>query len=94
MWKEFFDFVSPMKLKGIASVANIGDDANWCGHPFSQANWYAFGRLAWNPSLSAEEIAQEWQHTDSLLNVQLENAKEWRDTCLKYFQTFSKMEIQ
>ena len=60
MWKEFFDFVSPMKLKGIAGVANIGDDANWCGHPFSQANWYAFGRLAWNPSLSAEEIAHEW----------------------------------
>ena len=37
---------------------------------------------------------QEWQHTDSLLNVQLENAKEWRETCLKYFQTFSKMDIQ
>ena len=257
MWKEFFDFVNPNKLVGISGVANIGDDANWCGHPFSQANWYAFGRLAWNPSLSAEEIAhewlvqtyenqdekftkpvemmmmtsreacvnymmplglhhifkfdhhygpepdgfiasyplewcpvyyhkadakgigfdrsskgtdavgqypepyrsqydnietcpeeyllwfhhvawdykmksgstlwqelcmkynmgvamvevyrdywhtsakqymkgheQEWQHTDSLLNVQLENAKEWRETCLKYFQTFSKMEIQ
>ena len=257
MWKEFFGFVNPNKLVGISGVANIGDDANWCGHPFSQANWYAFGRLAWNPSLSAEEIAhewlvqtyenqdekftkpvemmmmtsreacvnymmplglhhifkfdhhygpepdgfiasyplewcpvyyhkadakgigfdrsskgtdavgqypepyrslydnietcpeeyllwfhhvpwtykmksgstlwqelcmkynmgvamvevyrdfwhtsakqymtgheQEWQHTDSLLNVQLENAKEWRDTCLKYFQTFSKMEIQ
>ena len=257
MWKEFFDFVNPGKLVGISGVANIGDDANWCGHPFSQANWYAFGRLAWNPSLSAEEIAhewlvqtydnqyekftkhvemmmmnsreacvnymmplglhhifkfdhhygpepdgfiasyplewcpvyyhkadakgigfdrsskgtdavgqypepyrsqydnietcpeeyllwfhhvpwdykmksgstlwqelcmkynmgvamvevyrdywhtsakqymkgheQEWQHTDSLLNVQLENAKEWRNTCLKYFQTFSKMDIQ
>lgn len=257
MWKEFFDFVNPRKLVGVSGVANIGDDANWCGHPFSQANWYAFGRLAWNPSLTAEEIAhewlvqtyenqdekftkpvemmmmtsreacvnymmplglhhifkfdhhygpepdgfiasyplewcpvyyhkadakgigfdrsskgtdavgqypepyrsqydnietcpeeyllwfhhvawnykmksgstlwqelcmkynmgvamvevyrdfwhtsakqymkgheQEWQHTDSLLNVQLENAKEWRDTCLKYFQTFSKMEIQ
>lgn len=257
MWKEFFGFVNPSKLVGISGVANIGDDANWCGHPFSQANWYAFGRLAWNPSLSAEEIAhewlvqtyenqdekftkpvemmmmtsreacvnymmplglhhifkfdhhygpepdgfiasyplewcpvyyhkadakgigfdrsskgtdavgqypepyrslydnietcpeeyllwfhhvawdykmksgstlwqelcmkynmgvamvevyrdfwhtsakqymkgheQEWQHTDSLLNVQLENAKEWRDTCLKYFQTFSKMDIQ
>ena len=257
MWKEFFDFVNPSKLVGISGVANIGDDANWCGHPFSQANWYAFGRLAWNPSLTAEEIAhewlvqtyenqdekftkpvemmmmtsreacvnymmplglhhifkfdhhygpepdgfiasyplewcpvyyhkadakgigfdrsskgtdavgqypepyrslydnietcpeeyllwfhhvawdykmksgstlwqelcmkynmgvamvevyrdywhtsakqymkgheQEWQHTDSLLNVQLENAKEWRNTCLKYFQTFSKMEIQ
>lgn len=257
MWKEFFGFVNPSKLVGISGVANIGDDANWCGHPFSQANWYAFGRLAWNPSLTAEEIAhewlvqtyenqdekftkpvemmmmtsreacvnymmplglhhifkfdhhygpepdgfiasyplewcpvyyhkadaqgvgfdrsskgtdavgqypepyrsqydniktcpeeyllwfhhvawnykmksgstlwqelcmkynmgvamvevyrdfwhtsakqymkgheQEWQHTDSLLNIQLENAKEWRDTCLKYFQTFSKMEIQ
>ena len=257
MWKEFFGFVNPNKLVGISGVANIGDDANWCGHPFSQANWYAFGRLAWNPSLSAEEIAhewlvqtyenqdekftkpvemmmmtsreacvnymmplglhhifkfdhhygpepdgfiasyplewcpvyyhkadakgigfdrsskgtdavgqypepyrsqydnietcpeeyllwfhhvpwnyrmksgstlwqelcmkynmgvamvevyrdywhtsakqymkgheQEWQHTDSLLNVQLENAKEWRETCLKYFQTFSKMDIQ
>ena len=257
MWKEFFEFVNPSKLVGISGVANIGDDANWCGHPFSQANWYAFGRLAWNPSLTAEEIAhewlvqtyenqdekftkpvemmmmtsreacvnymmplglhhifkfdhhygpepdgfiasyplewcpvyyhkadaqgvgfdrsskgtdavgqypepyrslydnietcpeeyllwfhhvpwtykmksgstlwqelcmkynmgvamvevyrdywhtsakqymkgheQEWQHTDSLLNVQLENAKEWRNTCLKYFQTFSKMDIQ
>ena len=257
MWKEFFGFVNPSKRVGISGVANIGDDANWCGHPFSQANWYAFGRLAWNPSLSAEEIAhewlvqtyenqdekftkpvemmmmtsreacvnymmplglhhifkfdhhygpepdgfiasyplewcpvyyhkadakgigfdrsskgtdavgqysepyrsqydniqtcpeeyllwfhhvpwnyrmksgstlwqelcmkynmgvamvevyrdywhtaakqymkgheQEWQHTDSLLNVQLENAKEWRNTCLKYFQTFSKMDIQ
>ena len=257
MWKEFFGFVNPSKLVGISGIANIGDDANWCGHPFSQANWYVFGRLAWNPSLSAEEIAhewlvqtyenqeekftkpvemmmmtsreacvnymmplglhhifkfdhhygpepdgfiasyplewcpvyyhkadakgigfdrsskgtdavgqypepyrsqydniqtcpeeyllwfhhvpwnyrmksgstlwqelcmkynmgvamvevyrdywhtsakqymkgheQEWQHTDSLLNVQLENAKEWRNTCLKYFQTFSKMDIQ
>ena len=60
MWKEFFDFVNPNKLVGISGVANIGDDANWCGHPFSQANWYAFGRLAWNPSLTAEEIAHEW----------------------------------
>ena len=60
MWKEFFGFVNPNKLVGISGVANIGDDANWCGHPFSQANWYAFGRLAWNPSLSAEEIAHEW----------------------------------
>lgn len=60
MWKEFFGFVNPNKLVGISGVANIGDDANWCGHPFSQANWYAFGRLAWNPSLTAEEIAHEW----------------------------------
>ena len=60
MWKEFFEQVKPSRLKGVAGVANVGDTANWCGHPFSQANWYAFGRLAWNPELSAEAIADEW----------------------------------
>ena len=60
MWKEFFSFVAPARLKGIAGVANIGDDADWTGHHFSQANWYAFGRLAWNPDLDAGEIAGEW----------------------------------
>ncbi|MBR7170645.1 MAG: alpha-glucuronidase, partial [Prevotella sp.] len=60
MWEEFFSFVSPKKLKGIAGVANIGLDTNWCGHHFAQANWYAFGRLAWNPSLSSKAIAEEW----------------------------------
>ena len=60
MWKEFFSYVKPESMVGIAGVANIGDDANWCGHHFAQANWYAFGRLAWNPSLSTEEIAREW----------------------------------
>ncbi len=44
----------------IAGVSNIGEDANWCGHDFAQANWYAFGRLAWNPHLSSEEISKEW----------------------------------
>lgn len=60
MWKEFFGFVKPMSLKAMAGVANIGTDANWCGHPFAQANWYAFGRLAWNPYLTSETIAEEW----------------------------------
>lgn len=60
MWKEFFSFVSPSRLKGIAGVSNIGQDKTWCGHDFSQANWYAFGRLAWNPELSSEDIAREW----------------------------------
>ena len=60
MWKEFFSFVSPNRLTGIAGVANIGKDRNWCGHHFAQANWYAFGRLAWNPSLSSRQIAEEW----------------------------------
>ena len=60
MWEEFFSFVNPKELKGIAGVANIGLDRNWCGHHFSQANWYAFGRLAWNPQLSSQTIAEEW----------------------------------
>ncbi len=60
MWKEFFEFVPATTLKAIAGVANIGTDVNWCGHPFAQSNWYAFGRLAWNPSLTSEEIADEW----------------------------------
>ncbi|MBK0369402.1 alpha-glucuronidase family glycosyl hydrolase [Flavobacterium agrisoli] len=47
-------------LSGMAGVANIGSDLNWCGHPFAQANWYGFGRLAWNPDLSADSIANEW----------------------------------
>lgn len=44
----------------IAGVANIGRDANWCGHHFAQSSWYAFGRMAWNADLSSEEIAREW----------------------------------
>ena len=60
MWKEFFDFVPAQSLKAIAGVANIGTDTNWCGHPFAQSNWYAFGRLAWNPDLTSEAIADEW----------------------------------
>lgn len=48
------------KLSGIAGVANIGNDINWCSHPFAQANWYALGRLAWNTSLTSEAIAEEW----------------------------------
>jgi alpha-glucuronidase len=47
-------------MTGIAGVANIGTDRNWCGHPFAQANWHAFGRLAWNPYLKADAIAEEW----------------------------------
>ena len=44
----------------MAGVAGIGSDANWMGSHFNQANWYAFGRLAWNPDLSAQDIADEW----------------------------------
>ncbi len=60
MWQEFFSFVKPDRLRAMAGVANIGDDTNWCGHHFAQSNWYAFGRKAWAPSLSSEQIADEW----------------------------------
>ena len=50
----------PNELNGMAGVANIGSDLNWTGHPFGQSNWYGFGRLAWNPELSSEKIAEEW----------------------------------
>ncbi|NIG55991.1 alpha-glucuronidase family glycosyl hydrolase [Chitinophaga sp. Cy-1792] len=47
-------------LTGITGVANIGNERNWTNHPFGQANWYALGRLAWNPQLSSDTIAKEW----------------------------------
>ncbi len=47
-------------LSAIAGVANVGQDADWCGNLFNQANWYAFGRLAWDPTLPSEQIAEEW----------------------------------
>lgn len=50
----------PNQLTAIAGVANIGRDENWTGHHFAQANWYAFGRLAWDHSLKSEAIADEW----------------------------------
>lgn len=50
----------PNKVTAISAVANIGEDTNWCGHHFAQANWYAFGRLAWNHQLTSEQIADEW----------------------------------
>jgi len=52
--------IFPQKYSAIAGVANIGMDVNWCGHHFAQANWYAFGRLAWNSSMKSEQIADEW----------------------------------
>jgi len=52
--------IYPQKITAFAGVANIGDDTNWCGNHFAQANWYAFGRLAWNNQLSCEQIAGEW----------------------------------
>ena len=95
MWREFFGYVEPSRLVGIAGVSNIGLDKNWCGHHFSQANWYAFGRLAWNPNLTSEAIAEEWlqqtfdksgtlspltSHLSPLLTVMLRS----REACVDY----------
>ena len=89
MWKEFFSFVNPKQLRGIAGVANTGDDKNWCGHPFSQANWYAFGRLAWNPELSSDSIAREWltqtfTHDAAFVNPMTEVMEASREACVDY----------
>lgn len=90
MWREFFGMVTDhTPLKGIAGVANIGDDRNWCGHHFSQANWYAFGRLAWNPHLSSESIADEWLKqtftTDTVfVNTMAEVMETSREACVDY----------
>ena len=88
MWQEFFSFVKPASLKAMAGVANIGDDTNWCGHHFAQSNWYAFGRLAWNPSLTSEQIANEWLtqtfgeqgNLSPLIKVMLDS----REACVNY----------
>ena len=89
MWEEFFDEVKQYanyrdnqlraRYNAIAGVANTGTDADWTGHPLAQSNWYAFGRLAWNPDLTAVEIANEWttltfptlnaQQHDTLVNM-------------------------
>ncbi len=91
MWKEFFTFVKPEKLVGIAGVANIGLDKNWCGHHFSQANWYAFGRLAWNPTLSSRQIAEEWltqtfhiSHSSSFISPITAVMLRSREACVDY----------
>ena len=61
------------KLTGMAGVANIGNSVNWCGHPFGQANWYALGRLAWDPDLSSGSIANDW------LRMTFSNEKQFVD---------------
>lgn len=60
MWNEFFQYVEPGSLSGIAGVSNVGDNACMTGHPMADANLYAFGRMAWNPRLTPERIADEW----------------------------------
>lgn len=76
-------------ISGIAGVANIGTDINWCGHLFGQSNWYAFGRMAWNPELSSEEVADEWlrmtfNNNTSFVNPIKEMMQQSRETIVNY----------
>ena len=76
-------------ISGIAGVANIGTDINWCGHLFGQSNWYAFGRMAWNPELSSEEVADEWlrmtfNNNTSFGNPIKEMMQQSRETVVNY----------
>ncbi len=48
------------RVSGIAAISNIGDERNWCGHPFAAANWFAFGRLAWDHRATSDQIADDW----------------------------------
>lgn len=64
-------------ISGMAAVTNIGDDRNWCGHPFAAANWYAYGRLAWDYTLSSEQIADEW------LRMTFSNDEDFVDTAIQ-----------
>jgi len=76
-------------LNGMTGVANIGNDINWCGHPFAQANWYALGRLAWDYNLSSEQIADEWlrmsytNNTSFLINA-IKMMMQSRDIVVQY----------
>ena len=73
------------RYTAMAGVANIGLDANWCGHHFAQANWYAFGRLAWNNALMSEAIAYEWLQL-TFLPAEGGSTKEWEDNFIKPVQ--------
>lgn len=76
-------------ISGMAGVANIGTDINWCGHLFGQSNWYAFGRMAWNPELSSEIIADEWlrmtfNNDTSFVNPVKKMMMQSRETVVNY----------
>ncbi len=85
-------------VTAIAGVANIGEEKHWCGDNFAQANWYVFGRLAWDNTLSSMDISVEW--IEQTLSRDREFVSEVsrmmmqsREACLLYFQTFSKNPI-
>ena len=72
-------------ISGIAGVANIGTDINWCGHLFGQSNWYAFGRMAWNPELSSDEwLRTTFNNNTSFVNPIKEMMQQSRETVVNY----------
>lgn len=79
MWKEFFNEVPRRQIKGVAGVANIGDNENFTGNPMAQSNWYAFGRLAWNPDLTNKEILDEWTAMTPWLSLSPRQRKSFGD---------------
>jgi alpha-glucuronidase len=81
--------VDQHELNGIAGVANIGNDLNWCGHPFAQANWYALGRLGWDHELGSEQVANEWlrmtfSNDESFVSSMSKVMMRSRETTVKY----------
>ncbi|MDT0643555.1 alpha-glucuronidase family glycosyl hydrolase [Zunongwangia sp. F363] len=81
--------LSNKKLTGMAGVANIGNERNWTGHPFGQANWYGFGRLAWDPYMDSGDIAEEWlkmtfTNNEEFVEPMKEMMLESRETVVKY----------
>lgn len=101
MWKEFMDYPTfhdgksvinttlNQKLTAFSAVANTGTMKNWCGYVMAQSNWYAFGRLAWNPSLTAREIADEWirltiTNDDAAVNTIAEIMMKSREAIVEY----------
>ncbi|MDE6768772.1 MAG: alpha-glucuronidase [Muribaculaceae bacterium] len=92
MWSEFFDCVPHVGLKGVAGVANVGDCENLTGHPLAMANWYAFGRMAWDPDLTPQQIAEEWlksgflspDTSNSVVDALVEMMTESREAVVDY----------
>ena len=79
MWTEFFEEAPQDNVVGIAGVANIGDDENLTGHPLAQANWYAFGRLAWNPDLKSSDIIKEWSYMTPWISLEGKDLDDFTD---------------
>ncbi|HUW93000.1 MAG TPA: alpha-glucuronidase family glycosyl hydrolase [Bacteroidales bacterium] len=83
------DISGSKTFTGMAGVANTGTDRNWTGHPFAQANWFAFGRQAWNPYSSSREIAEEWirmtiTHDPEIIAGISQMMMSSRETAVKY----------